>query len=35
MVEVSACLGMMLGPIIGGVLKKLVGYTYMNWAFSK
>lgn len=35
MVEVSACLGMMLGPIIGGVLKRLVGYTCMNLSFSK
>ncbi|KAJ5913685.1 Tetracycline resistance protein TetA/multidrug resistance protein MdtG, partial [Penicillium tannophilum] len=33
MVEVSACLGMMLGPIIGGVLKRLVGYTCMNLSF--
>ncbi|KAJ5525112.1 hypothetical protein N7494_011762, partial [Penicillium frequentans] len=33
MVEVSACLGMMLGPIIGGVLKRLVGYTCMNLTF--
>ncbi|KAJ5598162.1 Tetracycline resistance protein TetA/multidrug resistance protein MdtG [Penicillium hordei] len=35
MIDVSVSLGMMLGPIIGGFLTEVVGYTYMNCAFSK
>ncbi|KAJ5678736.1 Major facilitator superfamily domain general substrate transporter [Penicillium macrosclerotiorum] len=34
MIEVSASLGMMIGPIIGGFLKETIGYTYMSCAFG-
>ncbi|KAJ5380410.1 Tetracycline resistance protein TetA/multidrug resistance protein MdtG [Penicillium cataractarum] len=34
MVDVSASFGMMIGPIIGGVLKETIGYTYMSCAFG-
>lgn len=35
MVEVAASLGTILGPIIGGALKEIIGYTYMSWTWSK
>ncbi|TEY32551.1 hypothetical protein BOTCAL_0727g00020 [Botryotinia calthae] len=34
MLDAGACLGMMLGPIIGGSFKELIGYRYMNWIWS-
>ncbi|KAF5879012.1 putative mfs transporter protein [Botrytis fragariae] len=34
MLDAGATLGMMIGPIIGGSLRTLIGYTYMNWIWS-
>ncbi|KAF7917623.1 uncharacterized protein EAE98_010039 [Botrytis deweyae] len=34
MLDAGASLGMMLGPIIGGSFKELIGYRYMNWIWS-
>ncbi|KAJ5440645.1 Major facilitator superfamily domain general substrate transporter [Penicillium cf. griseofulvum] len=34
MMDVSASLGMMIGPIIGGSLKEMVGYKYMSWTWG-
>lgn len=35
MLDVAASFGMMIGPIIGGSLKEMVGYKYMSWTWSK
>lgn len=35
MMEVAASLGMTIGPIVSGVLKENLGYTYMSWTWSK
>ncbi|KAI9646631.1 hypothetical protein NHQ30_004627 [Ciborinia camelliae] len=35
MLDACASLGMMLGPIMGGSFKALIGYKYMNWIWSK
>ncbi|CAG8255005.1 unnamed protein product [Penicillium nalgiovense] len=34
MLDVAASFGMMIGPIIGGSLKEMVGYKYMSWTWS-
>ncbi|KAJ5644202.1 Major facilitator superfamily domain general substrate transporter [Penicillium longicatenatum] len=34
MLDVAASLGSMIGPILGGSLRALVGYEYMSWAWS-
>ncbi|KAJ5503925.1 Major facilitator superfamily domain general substrate transporter [Penicillium fimorum] len=34
MMDVAASLGMMIGPIIGGSLKEMLGYKYMSWTWS-
>lgn len=34
MMDVAASLGMMIGPIIGGSLKALLGYEYMSFTWS-
>ncbi|KAJ5781838.1 uncharacterized protein N7518_010321 [Penicillium psychrosexuale] len=34
MMDVADSLGMMIGPIIGGSLKEMVGYKCMSWAWS-
>ncbi|KAJ5781216.1 Major facilitator superfamily domain general substrate transporter [Penicillium paradoxum] len=34
MVDVSASLGMTLGPMFGGILKETIGYTYMTLVFG-
>ncbi|KAJ5356987.1 Major facilitator superfamily domain general substrate transporter [Penicillium concentricum] len=34
MMEVAASIGMTIGPIVGGSLKELFGYDYMNWTWS-
>lgn len=35
MMDVAASLGMMVGPIMGGFLKELVGYEGMSLTWSK
>lgn len=35
MMDVADSLGMMIGPIIGGSLKEMVGYKCMSWTWSK
>ncbi|KAJ5169846.1 Major facilitator superfamily domain general substrate transporter [Penicillium coprophilum] len=35
MMDVAASLGMIIGPIIGGSLKEMLGYRYMSWTWSK
>jgi MFS family permease len=35
MMDVSASLGTMIGPIIGGSLKQMFGYKYMSWTLGK
>jgi len=35
MMDVAASLGMMVGPILGGALKALLGYKYMSFMWCK
>lgn len=35
MMDAAASLGMMIGPIMGGSLKELIGYEWMNWTWGK
>ena len=35
MTEVAIPVGTILGPVIGGFLKEVFGYTYMCWTWSK
>ncbi|OQE15900.1 hypothetical protein PENSTE_c026G03717 [Penicillium steckii] len=35
MMDVAASLGMMIGPIVGGALKALLGYKYMSFVWSE
>ncbi|ESZ90466.1 hypothetical protein SBOR_9160 [Sclerotinia borealis F-4128] len=34
MMDAAASLGMMIGPIMGGSLKELIGYEWMNWTWG-
>ncbi|KAJ5971872.1 uncharacterized protein N7479_001790 [Penicillium vulpinum] len=34
MMDVAASLGMMLGPILGGLLKEIIGYKCMSWTWA-
>lgn len=35
MVDIAASAGMTIGPAISGFLREALGYTIMNWIFSK
>lgn len=34
-IEFTASLGGIVGPVMGGLLKELVGYACMTWVWSK
>lgn len=34
-IELTASLGNIVGPVMGGSLKELVGYACMSWVWSK
>ncbi|OQD86037.1 hypothetical protein PENANT_c008G00573 [Penicillium antarcticum] len=35
MLDVASSLGLSIGPLLGGVLKALIGFKYMTWAWGK